>query len=107
MKRPSTSAVMKLACLKAHNALVFCAVCRRAFPLDKIEYDHHHALVHGGEHCAETNLRPLCEECHKVKTKADVQANAKVKRIIKKRDKHPRERPPLAMRRKIPSRPMR
>lgn len=64
---------------------VNCGICGVALrPGDNIEFDHHHAIIHDGPHEYQ-NLRPVHAHCHKAKTKADVQANAKVKRIIKKR----------------------
>lgn len=69
---------------------VNCGLCGVALrPGDDIEFDHIHAWVHGGPH-AYQNLRPVHAHCHKAKTKADVQANAKVKRILAdKPSKHP------------------
>ncbi len=82
---------------------VYCSWCDEQIHVGHpIEWDHVHALVHGGEHCF-TNLRPIhADPCHKEKTKADIQANAKVKRIIA--DK-PSRRPMKSSGRKIPSRP--
>lgn len=45
-----------------------------------IQFDHIHADVHGGAHEYE-NLRPLPRLTHQRKTKADVQAKAKIDRI--------------------------
>lgn len=61
-----------------------------------IEFDHVHADVHGGPHEYE-NLRPLPKATHKKKTKADVQANAKIRRI--RGENKPR------VKKRIPSRP--
>lgn len=59
-----------------------CAICGEAIlPSQLIQFDHIHAYVHGGAHVYQ-NLRPVHAECHKRKTKADIQANAKVKRIL-------------------------
>lgn len=59
-----------------------CKICGEELqPGQNIQFDHIHADVHGGPHEFE-NLRPVhYDPCHKKKTKADVQANAKVKRI--------------------------
>lgn len=70
-------------------------------PGEAIQFDHIHADVHGGPHEYQ-NLRPIHSEAHKRKTKADIQANAKVKRILA--DK-PSRRPMQNSGRKIPSRP--
>lgn len=60
-----------------------CVACGLAIhPEHIIQFDHRHADIHGGPHEYQ-NLRPLHYECHKAKTKRDVQANAKVKRIAK------------------------
>lgn len=61
--------------------VIICTVCNTVLtPGDAIEFDHVHADVHGGPHEYQ-NLRPLHKACHKTKTRADVKANAKVKRI--------------------------
>ncbi len=100
-KRKAIPARMKIDCL-LYRENPTCAICdTRIFAEDEIEWDHIHALVHGGaDHY--TNIRPLHAECHKIKTKADIQANAKVKRIIA--DK-PSRHPMKSSGRKIPSRP--
>ncbi len=61
--------------------IIVCPVCcdRIVFGQD-IQFDHIHADVHGGPHEYQ-NLRPVHAECHKIKTKRDIQANAKVKRL--------------------------
>lgn len=101
MKREAITPIMKIkAFLFGYKPL--CAICLGPLrPDDKIEWDHIHALVHSGPHEYE-NLRPLHAECHKRKTKADVQANAKVKRILANK---PSKRPMKSSGRKIPSRP--
>jgi len=59
-----------------------CAICGEPLlPEQAIEFDHTHADVHGGPH-EYRNLRPLHKDCHKKKTKADVQAQAKGDRIL-------------------------
>jgi 5-methylcytosine-specific restriction endonuclease McrA len=79
-----------------------CAICGEYLLSGQdIQFDHIHADVHGGAHEYQ-NLRPVHAECHKTKTKADIQANAKVKRILA--DK-PSKRPMKSSGRKIPSRP--
>lgn len=61
-----------------------------------IQFDHIHADVHGGPHEYQ-NLRPVHAECHKKKTKQDVQAKAKGDRILGLTKTGPK--------RKIPARP--
>jgi 5-methylcytosine-specific restriction endonuclease McrA len=50
-------------------------------PGEAIQFDHIHADVHGGAHEYQ-NLRPIHIPAHKKKTKADIQAKAKVDRIL-------------------------
>jgi len=79
-----------------------CGICRCALlPQHDIEFDHIHADVYDGPHEYHT-LRPVHAECHNIKTKADIKANAKVKRIIAKK---PSRHPMKSSGRKIPSRP--
>lgn len=60
-----------------------CGLCFKELePEDNIQWDHIHAEVFSGPHVYD-NLRPVHYACHKAKTRADVQANAKVKRIAK------------------------
>ncbi len=59
-----------------------CGLCRAPLlPGQEIQFDHIHADVHEGPH-EYTNLRPVHAECHKRKTKADVQAKAKGDRLL-------------------------
>ena len=67
-----------------------CAICGGKMDFRDCEYDHIQALIHGGDN-APDNWRAVHPACHKKKTKADVQANAKVKRISK--GKRPSKRP--------------
>lgn len=101
MKRQAITPAMKIACLLyRHN--VTCGLCAgELFPVDEIEWDHVHALVHGGGH-SYANLRPVHVECHKAKSAKDVAANAKVKRILA--DK-PSKRPMKSSGRPIQSAP--
>ncbi len=79
-----------------------CTICGKPIvPGQDIQFDHIHADVHGGPH-EYKNLRPVHAQCHKIKTKTDIQANAKVKRILA--DK-PSRRPMKSSGRKMPSRP--
>lgn len=80
-----------------------CAICGEPLlPGQAIQFDHIHADVFDGPHEYQ-NLRPVhYDPCHKSKTKADIQANAKVKRILA--DK-PSKRPMQNSGRTIPSRP--
>lgn len=78
--RQAITPAMKVLCL-LHRADVRCSICGEILkPADDIEWDHIWALTHGGPHDY-SNLRPLHYECHKIKTKADIQARAKVLRI--------------------------
>ena len=58
-----------------------CFVCGDNLKPGQFEIDHRQALVHGGDD-GDDNLRACCLNCHCEKTRADIQANAKVKRII-------------------------
>jgi len=79
-KRTAITPDMKIDCLLYRYA-VTCAVCGKDIqPGHEIEWDHVHALVHGGPHIF-SNLRPLHAECHKAKTARDIAANAKGKRL--------------------------
>lgn len=61
---------------------LLCGWCREPLlPWQVIQFDHVHAVVHGGDH-SYLNLRPIhYDPCHKEKSARDVAANAKVKRI--------------------------
>jgi 5-methylcytosine-specific restriction enzyme A len=79
-KRQAITEGMKLDSILYRYA-VTCGLCRLELsPGDRIEWDHVHALVHGGAHVF-TNIRPVHFECHKEKTARDIAANAKVKRL--------------------------
>lgn len=65
-----------------HGACQGCL--RKLFPGDKWDCDHTVALVNGGEH-RESNLRPMCQNCHRKKSAADVAEKAIAYR---KRAKH-------------------
>lgn len=80
-KREAITPAMKIDCLLFRYSIT-CGICGREIgPGTPVEWDHVHALVHGGPHIF-TNLRPVHERCHKAKTKADVQAKAKGDRIL-------------------------
>ena len=58
-----------------------CGECKRKLhPGDKWDMDHDIALINGGEH-REFNLHPLCNWCHKIKTRQDVAIKSKTYRI--------------------------
>lgn len=59
-----------------------CSICMAPLsPGEPVQFDHVHADVFGGPHEYQ-NLRPVHVECHKKKTKADIQAKAKGDRIL-------------------------
>jgi 5-methylcytosine-specific restriction endonuclease McrA len=61
-----------------------CAICGRKIGAgERWECDHIVALANGGEN-RESNLRVLCCNCHKIKTRGDVAEKAKIARIRKK-----------------------
>lgn len=85
-----------------HKTLIVALICSECeeplLPGQAIQFDHIHAHVHGGEH-SYRNLRPIhYDPCHKKKTKADIQANAKIKRIRGETKQGPK--------RAIPSKPL-
>lgn len=88
---------MKIDCLLFRYNIT-CGICGGDIkPGQEIEWDHVHALVHGGPHIF-TNLRPVhYDPCHKRKSAQDVKANAKVKRLRGETCNGPTK--------KIPSRP--
>src|ERR1700733_12028817 len=101
MKRKAITPAMKVACL-LFRWFTPCSLCgKRIEPEDKVEWDHVHALVHGGAHHY-NNLRPVHAQCHKVKSAKDVSANAKVKRL---QNPKPSKHPLKSSGRKIPARP--
>ena len=60
---------------------LICPICK--CPIEEgqnIQFDHIHAIGHGGPH-EYKNLRPVHLECHKVKSARDVKLIAKVARI--------------------------
>lgn len=59
-----------------------CAICKRKLGVagESPEYDHIQALTNGGEN-RETNIQPLCKNCHKPKTKQDVAIKSKNARV--------------------------
>ncbi len=101
-RRKAITPAMKIACL-LNRAYVVCLCGNRVLPSDKIEWDHTQALVHEGEHDY-TNIRPLHVLCHLEKTKLDIKANAKVKRLQSPRKS---KRPMKSSGRKLQSRPFR
>lgn len=102
---------MKIDCLLFRYSIT-CGICGgEIYPGRPLEWDHVHALVHGGPHDF-TNLRPVHAECHKRKTAQDVKANAKVKRLLGVTCNGPKKKMQgqgfdKTRTRKVPSRPMR
>jgi len=54
--------------------------CGKELKVIGFDVDHIQAVVHDGPSDA-ANYRAICIPCHKLKTKLDIQANAKIKRI--------------------------
>ncbi len=101
MKRKAITPAMKIKALFGRYEIE-CGICDCYISVyDEVEWDHIHALVHRGPHHW-TNIRPVHKACHKQKTKRDIAANAKVKRILA--DK-PSRRPMKSSGRKMQSRP--
>jgi 5-methylcytosine-specific restriction endonuclease McrA len=88
MERKAITSRMKIDALldmawgaRTDHLSIYCLECYEPIqPCEAIQWDHRHATVHKGPHTYQ-NIRPVHTECHKRKTKRDVQANAKVKRI--------------------------
>ena len=78
--------------LKQRGIVVPCGICKEPLePGDDIQWDHIHATVFWGPHEYQ-NIRPVhYDPCHKRKTKADVQANAKIDRITGKTKGRPKK----------------
>jgi len=61
-----------------------CNICTRKIEAtEKMALDHVKALINGGEN-RESNLRPVHQSCHKIKTAADVAEKSKVAAIRQK-----------------------
>lgn len=61
-----------------------CNICKRKIEAtEKMALDHVKALINGGEN-RESNLRPVHQSCHKIKTAADVAEKAKIAAIRQK-----------------------
>jgi 5-methylcytosine-specific restriction protein A len=61
-----------------------CAICGcKIGATVKWALDHIIALINGGEN-RESNLQPICDGCHKIKTRADVAEKSKTSRIREK-----------------------
>lgn len=60
-----------------------CQLCRQAIGVKGFDLDHHIPLALGGEDIEE-NMRPLCRPCHKLKTRGDLGALARVRRLAAK-----------------------
>ena len=87
VKRPATTAHMKLEALKNAHTVTVCHVCEMPHSLEDIEFDHVQALVMGGEHHV-SNLKPVCIWCHKTKSANEHRNNSKAKRLQKAREAH-------------------
>lgn len=83
-----------------------CAQCRGEFKAKTIHAEHIFPLhlVDRTDYPAclrywsITNLEPVCVDCHKIKTKREVKANAKVKRIVARNTGTRRQRKAIANR---------
>lgn len=101
MARKSITSEMKWKALLTRQYIP-CGICgERVRTEQEIDWDHVHALVHGGLHHF-GNIRPVHAECHKIKTAQDIKDNAKVKRLL---NPMPSRHPMQNSGRKLPSRP--
>lgn len=87
MRRPTTTAAMKLEVLRRVGVIVPCAMCQSAIEIKDVHFDHWLALVDDGEHTAE-NLRPTCFSCNSQKGAVEHKNNSKAKRLSKARQAH-------------------
>ena len=83
-KRPAITPAMRLNVLKKFGAVVLCQICGDAEYVAVVQIDHELALIDGGLHCAETNLRPVCIPCHARKSAREHIAQRKSVRVRKK-----------------------
>ncbi len=84
MKRPAITPAMRLQVLKLHGALVCCQVCGAATYIADVDIDHELALIDGGSHDFQANMRPVCKACHAIKSAREHKNNAKAKRLATK-----------------------
>lgn len=84
MKRPAITPAMRLNVLKKFGAVVLCQICGDAEYVAVVQIDHELALVDGGKHCADTNLRPVCIPCHAKKSSREHIAQRKSVRLQRK-----------------------
>ena len=87
MKRPAITPAMRLQVLKLHGAIVCCQICGDATYIADVDIDHTLALIDGGAHDFQANMRPVCKRCHALKSAVEHRNNAKTKRVVKKRAK--------------------
>lgn len=77
--RKSISKAMRARVILAYHGR--CAKCCKRFEAgERIDIDHIHQRATGGEDDF-SNYRPLHYACHKIKTKADATARAKIRRL--------------------------
>ena len=86
-KRKPITDKMKMEVLRRQNATVQCYLCKEVFMLMLIQFDHVHALCHEGSHESD-NLFPVCLDCHKDKSRADVRDLAHVRRLTSAQSVH-------------------
>ena len=76
---------------------LICPICKKFIdPEQSIQFDHVHAVGHGGPHEYQ-NIRPIHGQCHKKKSARDVALIAKVARLRRETKQGPKK--------KMPSRP--
>jgi 5-methylcytosine-specific restriction endonuclease McrA len=51
-----------------------CSICGRRYPMSQLDVDHIIPVQMGGELFNKENLRTLCKECHRAKTRLDAGA---------------------------------
>jgi hypothetical protein len=85
--KPKFTAAQRLAVFEAFGAIVCCQGpnCENLMRIKGCSIDHHLAWIDGGKHELE-NWRPLCDDCHRVKSAREHIANCKTKRIAAGRE---------------------
>lgn len=84
MNRPPITPAQRLHVLKKFGAVVLCQICGNPEYVAVIQIDHELPLIFGGEHDADTNLRPVCVPCHARKSAKETIGVRKADRVAKK-----------------------
>jgi hypothetical protein len=61
-----------------------CKICGRKFSPSQLECDHIKPIALGGKEFDITNLQTLCKDCHRIKTKQDMEKIRKINSILRR-----------------------